>query len=203
MILFRRSTLFLSLLLAGACATTTPDPRAALRRAINDPQADAYLFTTAEDGGLVKSSLVNPAVRDRIRLPEGDTSFNVGYTSIRDKGTNSTKIYRSDVVKSGRTVSLVVKDVSSGAVIDTIVFPELPPRGSGPPIFPSLEDCICKGVGPAQCEADRTCRPQVIGLICCTGGDVCLSVHILVVPKAWRCRLRDLLGDIGDLVFTQ
>src|SRR5687768_2711747 len=111
-----KRTLLFSIVFAGACATMTPDPRTELRRAINDPQADAYLFTTTEDAGVVKSSLVNPAVRDRIRLPEGDTSFNVGYTSVRDKGTNSTNIYRSDVVRSGRTLSLVVKDVRSGSV---------------------------------------------------------------------------------------
>ena len=201
MIHVRRTSLLLSLNVAGACTTMTSDPRAELLRAINDPQAGSYLFTTGEDAGVVKSSLVNPAVRDKVRLPQGDTTFNLGYTSVRDKGT--TKIYRNDVVKSGRALSLVVKDVGSGAVVDTVVFPELPPLGSGPPIFDSLEDCICKGVGPAQCEADRTCRPQVIGLICCTSPTQCVSVHILVKPKAFKCRFGDIFVDLDELVFTQ
>jgi hypothetical protein len=196
----------LSFIAVGACKTMTTDPRSELLRAVKDPRAESFLFATSEDESQAIASLTNPAARGVVTLDKGDTTMVLRYTTVRDKKTNTTRTYRSEAVKSGSTLALVVTDAVTGQVVDKNVFPP-PSLHPGEPKFATLEDCIkdfnCKHLGELQCEANRTCKNQFAALTCCLTNGQCFSVHLIIPPTRRICQLTNLFGDLEGLVFSQ
>jgi hypothetical protein len=209
---FCLSIVLLALGLVCSCKTTMPDPREDLVRSLKGANVEGYHFATNEDETQVIASLTNSAVRNLIKLDSGATNLVLRYTGVKDKKTNSTRTYRTEIAKTGDTLTLLVTDIASNEVVSKNTFPALESHsttdttGRGP-TFDSLEDCIkdfdCTRRGALQCEANRTCKDQFGALICCLNNGQCFSVHLIIRPTTLRCILRDLIPDFEGLVLSQ
>jgi len=210
---FCLATALLSLGLASSCnkpTTTTPDPREDLVRSLKGANVDGYLFATDEDDTQVTASLTNSAVRDLIKL-DSATSLVLRYTSVQTKNAKDTKTYKTEVTKAGTSLTLQVTDIATGAVVSKNTFPPPQPHNTGEtgtaPTFDTLEACIndfnCKFRGALQCEADRTCKDQFAALTCCLKNGQCFSVHLIIRPIPFRCRLTGFIPGVEGLVLSQ
>lgn len=199
-----KRALILILLSLAACTTTKPDPRADLIRSLSGEPVENYRFIAHEDDERVAASLINPALRSPVRV--GPEPVVLGYMKVIDKKTGAATVYKNEIARSGNTISLVVRDVRTGAV----VFTQSSPVAAGgicdnEQRFSDLNECICKKKGPFQCDADRSCDTLIAGFLCClqNQGDA-VSVHVIITPAfSRRCLLKGLIIDFGDLVFTQ
>ena len=200
----------LSLGLVSSCKTpAAPDPRQDLVNSLKGANVDGFLFATSEDDAQSIVSLTNNAVRSLIRL---DSAANIvlRYTSIKEKNNNTTRVHKTEAVKTGTALALLVTDVATGDVISRKAFPAPEPHHAdtgAAPLFDSLEDCIkdfdCKRRGALQCEANRTCEDQFAALTCCLKNGQCFSVHLIIRPTSLRCRLIGFIPDLEGLVLSQ
>ncbi|MEK6322270.1 MAG: hypothetical protein AABN33_11355 [Acidobacteriota bacterium] len=208
---FRLAIVFLSLGLVGSCKTTMPDPRQDLLRSLKGANVEGYHFATEEDETQVIASLTNSAVRNLITLDSGATDLVLRYTSVKDKNTNTTRTSKTEVIKTGTALTLLVTDIATGEVVSRKPFPAAESHKKTdttgpPPTFDSLEDCIkdfnCTRRGALQCEADRTCENQFAALTCCLKNGQCFSVHLIIRPTRLRCLIA-VFPNFEGLVLSQ
>jgi len=209
---FCLAIVLLSLGLVCSCKTTRSDPREDLVRSLKGANVEGYHFATKEDDTQVIASLTNSAVRNLIKFDGGVTNLVLRYTSVRDKSTNTTRTYKTEITKAGTALTLLVTDIATGEVVSKDTFPapeshrKTDTTGRGP-TFDSLEDCIrdfdCTRRGALQCEANRTCQDQFAALICCLKNGQCFSVHLIIRPTTLRCRFRELIPDFEGFVLSQ
>jgi hypothetical protein len=201
----------LPLSLAGSCRTTAPDARGDLVRSLKGASVDGFDFGTNEDETEAIASLTNSAVRSPIRL-DSATNLVLRYTAVRDKKTNTTRTYRTEVAKAGDALTVLVTDIASNEVVSKNAFPRPEPQttaGScgGGPTFASLQECIadfdCTRRGPLQCEANSTCNNKFAGLICSLNDGQCVSVHLIISPTTLRCRLGAFFPDLEGFVLSR
>jgi hypothetical protein len=209
---FCLAVVLLSLGLVCSCTTTTPDPREELLRALKGANVEGYYFATEEDETQMVASLTNSAVRNLIILDSGDTNLVLRYTGIKDKKTGTPKTYKTEAIKAGAELTLLVTDIATGEVVRRVAFPAPEPHTKSdttgpPPAFDSLEDCLrdfnCTRRGALQCEANRTCEDQFAALICCLSNGQCYSVHLIIKPTSLRCILRAVLPNLEALVLAR
>ena len=201
----------LSLGLVCSCKTTTaPDPRQDLVNSLKGANVEGFLFATNEDEAQVVVSLTNSDVRTLIKLDSAASNLVLRYASVREKNTNTTRTYKTEVTKAGTALTLLVTDIATGEVVSRKTFPALEtPHTDTPalPTFDSLEDCIkdfnCTRRGALECEANRTCEDQFAALTCCLKNGQCFSVHMIIRPTSLRCRLIGFLPDLEGLVLSQ
>ena len=193
----------------GACNNGRTDPKEELLNSLKGANVDGYVFATREDNAQVVTSLTNSAVQDIIKLDDGANNVVLRYTSVKDKNTNSTKIYKAEVVKSGTSLSILVTDMATGEAIvkETYAPPELPDNPDQRPTFDSLEACIqdfnCTRRGAILCEANRTCKNQTAALTCWLKNGQGFSVHLLIKPTSPKCLLKDLIPDLEGIVLRK
>ena len=90
----------------------------------------------------------------------------LGYMKVIDKSTGAATVYKNEIVRSGNTISLVVRDVRTGAV----VFTQSSPVAAddirvNEQKFSDPNDCVCKKQRPLQCDADRSCDTLLPGFL--------------------------------------
>jgi hypothetical protein len=211
-LIFCSSTALLSLGLLFACKPVKTDPREDLISSLKGANVEGFNFSTEENETQAISSLTNSAVRQLVTLDGGTTSLVLRYTSVRDRKTNITKTSKTEVAKSGKELTLQVTDIASGEVIFKQIFPVPEPHQptgatSGPPTFDTLEACIndfnCTRRGPLECEANRTCQDQYAALTCCLQNGQCFSVHLIIKPTTFKCKLPPVIPDFEGVVFSQ
>ena len=209
---FCLAVVLLALGLVCSCnKTTTPDPREDLLRSLKGANVEGYLFATEEDDAQVVTSLTNNAVQKLITLDSGTTNLVLRYTNVKDKKTNTTRTYKTEITKAGTALTFLVTDIASGQVVSKNAFPAPQPHNPGttgaPPTFNTLQDCIndfnCRFRGALQCEADRTCQDQFAALTCCLKNGQCFSVHLVVRPTRFTCRFVGWTPDLSGLVLSQ
>jgi len=206
----------LSLGLVGACSTPTPDAKEQLVRSLKGASVDGYDFATREDATQVVTSLDNSAMRNPIKLANG--SLVLRYTSVKDKKANTTRIYKTEIARNGALLTILVTDIASG---DVVMKKDLAPDkngtgnggnggdGNGNDCTKSEPECAneffsdCRRGGFVQCEANRTCEPQISGYSCCFKNGVGLEITVIVWPTR-LCLTRPYLpGDEQRLLLTQ
>jgi hypothetical protein len=198
------------LLLGLVCGCSEPaaDPRADLEADLQgELDVEGYLFTLSEDEDRTTTALTNPAVRDLVTLDQEDAELPLRYTRIQDQGEQPPRTYRSAVLKDGPSLSLVVAEVGTNAVISTTTFPTAGPACFEETEFASLQACIarfnCVNKGALLCEANRTCEPQLAAVTCCLENDQIFSVHLIYPPTSIRCRFKDLVPELEGLVLSR
>jgi hypothetical protein len=199
-----RPIALLSLVLLWSCdKTTPPDPRSELLGSLKGANVEGYLFAFEEDKAGTRSSLTNPAVRELVQLGQGDSETVLGYARIQDNKTNATTTYRSEVVKKGESLALVVTDLATDRVVDQETFPV--PGPACEPQFETLAACVeqfnCDHKGALLCEANRTCKPQFAALTCCLTNGQIFSVHLVIPPTRLRCLIA--VPDLEGFVLTR
>ena len=181
------------------------DAKGELVRALRGANVTGFEFESKEDDAQITTSLTNSNVKNVIRIEPSTNNVVLSYASVKDKAKNTTTIYKTEVTRSGKNLSLVVSDFASGAVVSKDDFP--PPRPHTQPTFDSLEDCIndfnCKHRGELLCEANRTCKDQFAALTCCLKNGQCFSVHLIIRPTRPICQLRSLVVNFEALVLSQ
>jgi len=169
------SILLLSLGLLCSCKSPAePSPRDELVGSLKGANVDGFDFASSEDEVQAVASLTNRAVRGLVIMDTGPTNLVLRYTRIKDRKTNTVKIYKAEMVKAGKELTLQVTDIVSNEVVSRNTFPRTEGHTPGdpgrPPTFDTLEDCIkdfnCTRRGALQCEANRTCKDQFAALIC-------------------------------------
>jgi hypothetical protein len=213
--------LLLGLLLAPSCggtktdSNTSPkpeaktDPKADFIRSLKGANVDGFNFEISEDANQVVTSLTNGAAKDVITMGKADSTVVVRYAGIQDKKTNSTKTYKTEAVKAGSELSIVVTDIATNAVLSKDNFPvqDLPTGPCDGPKFASLQACIkdfnCKRGSELLCEANRTCKDQFAALICALNNGQCFSVHLVIRPTDLRCIILGTLPDRLELALER
>jgi hypothetical protein len=210
----------LSLGLVGACRTPKPDAREELVRSLKGASVDGYYFATSEDETQMVTSLDNSAMRNPIKLASG--SMVLRYTSVRDKKANTTRIYKTEIARNGAVITILVTDIASGEVaMKKDLAADKNGTGNGgngagndctqtaKKVFNSEPECAndffsdCTRGGFVQCEANRTCEPQISGFDCCFKNGSGVAVTVIVWPTK-LCLTRPYLpGDEQRLVLTQ
>ena len=205
-----RATALAALVLVASCKATPPDPRADFARALKGANVEGYQFATREDDAFVVTSLTNPAVRAVLRLGDAQRTP-LQYTRVLDRKANTERLYRTDVVRDGATLTLVVTDLATDAVVSDRAFPAPEDDDTTPPTptagYDTLEQCTadfnCEHGGRLQCAANRSCQDQLAALTCCLKSGDCYSVHLVIKPTAPRCVIRDMVPPLEGLVLAR
>lgn len=201
------STIVISLLALALASCKSATGGDGLRGSVPAEDVQGYSYSRIENDNQSAESLTNPAAIDPTPQPQGTTNVVIGYKQLVDKKAQTTTTYKSEARRSGNDVTLVVTDLATNqAVLDTR-FPPVVPHPEGGPVFDSLQACIsdflCKNGSALQCEANRTCRDQFWGLICCLRSGACVSVHGVVRPNTLRCQVIGPITDFEAVVFAQ
>lgn len=186
-----------------AAVTSDPksDPKSELANSLKGVDVSGFEFSTREDDAIGFAAFTNRAVRDLITLEKGTNNVVLQYARIKDKKANTTKTYKTEVVRKDTRISVRVTDFDTNAVIsdDDTEPPPPPPRGGD---FNTLEECLadfnCKHRGEVQCAANRTCKTQIVGIMCCLTNGQCISVHLVIKPNSLKCSLLEI-GQVPDL----
>jgi hypothetical protein len=183
------------------------DPKAELTSALKGADVSAFDFERKEDDTQVVSSFTNRNLKNVVRLEPGTNNVVLKYTSIRDKGKNTTQISKTELTRSDNALAIVVTDFNTGAAISKDTFPTATPHEPTGPTFDSLEACIedfnCKHRGELLCEANRTCKDQYAALTCCLKNGQCFSVHLIIRPTRLLCRLIDVIPNFDSFVLSK
>jgi hypothetical protein len=206
------STALLSLSLLFACKPAKTDAREDLIGSLKGADVEGFNFGTEENETQAISSFTNSAVRQLVTLDGGTTNLVLKYTGIKDKKTNVTKTSKTEIVKSGKELTLQVTDIANGKVVFKQRFPVPEPHQPadvthGSPTFDTLEACIddfnCTRRGSLQCEANRTCQDQYAALTCCLKNGQCFSVHLVIKPTTFKCTWTPVIPNFEGVVFSQ
>lgn len=198
--------------LGGACKTKAPDAREQLVDSLKGANVEGYFFATRDDDTEEVSSLTNSAVRNPIQVANGNLVLK--YTRVRDKKTNNTRIYKTEVARKDAALTVLVTDFASGAVVFTKDFPraEVTVRADDctktfPKSFNNEAECRkdffldCTLGNFGQCEANRTCEPVRAEVKCCFKDGHAIAELFLIWPT--RLCLNRVFFPDDDLVFTQ
>jgi len=184
---------------------TQADPKAELTTALKGADVSQFDFERKEDDTQIVSSFTNRNLKNVVRVEPGTNNIVLKYTSVKDKGRNTTQVSKTELTRSDKTLAIVVTDLNTGAAISKDTFP--PPGPHAGPTFDSLEACIedfnCKHKGELLCEANRTCKDQFAALTCCLKNGQCFSVHLIIRPTRPLCRLLDLIPNFDSFVLSQ
>jgi hypothetical protein len=198
--------LSLGLLCFGSAASAS-DPGKEPADESGGEYVKGHILTVTEDSTHVTTSQRIEATNDLITLGKDDTSLILGTKSITDKKTNTTTSYRTEVIRKDKSLTLVVTDLDTGRLIESHPFP-----AAGPGCFPagefdSLNACIaafqCDKGAELLCQANRTCKPQFVGLTCCLKDGTAFSVHLVIRPTSFRCQFLDLAVDLEGMVLSR
>ncbi|HEV7508127.1 MAG TPA: hypothetical protein VGS07_24810 [Thermoanaerobaculia bacterium] len=195
--------LFLGFLFFLSGPAAADDPKADLITLLRGADVDGYTFSMNEDDAVTSSSLTGKGLYDVFTLGKGDADVILRYTSIQDKKTLKTSVYKSEVIKKGTAVNLVITDVAANKVVSNKVFPtpglSCFPAGQ----FASLNACIerfrCLYGGNLTCNANLSCDPQFAALTCCLTNGQNFSVHMIFPPTSIACLVRAQTVDVGGL----
>jgi hypothetical protein len=200
--------LFALVLVCSCNRTTKPekaDPKADLAKSLKGANVTGFDFSTREDDATAITSFTNSAVRTLITLDKDANGVVLQYASVTDKKANTTRTYKTEVLRSGTALALQVSDLATNQVVSKDNFPTATPHDE--PKFNTLEECLkdfdCKHRGELQCEANRTCKDQFAAVICCLTNGQCFSVHFIIRPTSLRCRFNDLIPNLEGLVLRQ
>jgi len=186
---------------------TQSDPKAELTNALKGPDVSQFDFERKEDDTQIVSSFTNRNLKNVVRLEPNTNNIVLKYTSVKDKGRNTTQVSKTELTRSDKTLAIVVTDFNTGAAISKDTFPPPTPHNPSGPTFDSLEACIedfnCKHKGELLCEANRTCKDQYAALTCCLKNGQCFSVHLIIRPTRPFCRLLDLIPNFDSFVLSQ
>lgn len=201
----------LSLSLFSSCnpppQTQAPaDPKAALLSELKDAKVDGYFFRLEGDDKQEIASLTDSAVEQAITL-SGDANVVLRYASVRDKKTNTTRTFKTEIIKKGADVRLHVTDIKTGELVTDQNFPPGPPHQPSDPVFNNLDECIadfdCRRRPALQAEANRTCKVQFAWLTCFFKDGNGVSLHLFIKPTRRICDLIGQIPDIEGLVVAQ
>ena len=167
-----------------------------------------FLFSLQEDDNKIVAMMTNSAVRKLINLNRAGTNLILCYTKVKDKKKRTTQIFKTEVNTIGSAVSLFVRDLITNKVISKYPFPSPSEHNhAGEPKFKTLEQCVedfrCKHGGELLWEANRTCKPQFAGLICCLSNGNCFSVHLVFPPTSLRCQILSNVPPLEGLYLSR
>lgn len=155
-----------------------------------------FRFEALEGTEELSVALVNTSVGQEIRLPKGDIELPIAYYLVKDQAGNTTATYNSRLVKSGKSILFEIVDLTTQST-RTLPVPsdidDLIPAPVGE--FDDLNECLLDYFRSSRyCEllaqANQTCETLVDGIICSlTDGNV-FSVHPLIEPTSFACRLQ-------------
>ncbi len=198
------AALSLALLLLCSGSASAADPKADLIASLKGADVDGYLFSMNEDGVETSSSLTNKGLYDVYSLGKGDADLVLRYTSVEDSAIGKKSIYKSEIVKSGTSLTLIVTDVEANKAISKTALPVAGPACQPAGQFSTINACIerfkCLNGGTLLCNANSTCQPQFAALTCCLTNGQIFSVHIVFNPTSLKCLVRGQLPDLGGLL---
>jgi hypothetical protein len=192
-----------ALALICSCKTATSDPKKELLAELNGANVQGYAFASFEDDANAMASLTNGAIESGLTLAKGDT-LPLRYATLKDKKANTTKTYKTAIVRDGTSLSLLTTDLANSRVIDRQSFP----TGPGPDLRNCGTFTAC-GVAESdyndnqkpllQAEANRTCHEVRGGYTCRISPGNCVIVDTFVAPNSPRCEMRRFMVDIDKL----
>lgn len=188
--------------LAGRPAAAS-DPREELISLLKGANVDGYLFSMSEHEAQASSSLTNKAADVVYTFGRDETGLILRYTSVEDKAAQKTSVYKSEIVKKGTALTLVVTDLETNRAITTADLPAAGPACQPAGQFDSLNACIaqfrCMNGGALLCTANATCQPQFAALTCCLKNGQAFSVHLIFNPTSLRCQFGVLTPEVLGL----
>lgn len=186
---------------------TQPDPKAELTTALKGADVSAFDFERREDDKEIVSSFTNRSLKNVVTVQPGQNNIVLKYTSVKDKGRNTTQITKTELTRADNALAIVVTDFNTGAAISKDTFPPPQPHNPSAPTFDSLQACIddfnCKHRGELLCEANRTCKDQFAALTCCLKSGQCFSVHLIIRPTRPLCQLINSAVNFEGFVLEQ
>ena len=201
------AALALALLFLCSGPASATDPKADLIASLKGADVDGYLFSMNEDDAGTSASLTNKGLYDVYPLSQGDADLVLRYTSVADNATGKTSIYKSEVIKKGSSLTLIVSDVATHKAISKTALPVAGPACQPAGQFSTINACIerfrCLNGGTLLCNANTTCQPQFAALTCCLTNGQVFSVHIVFNPTSLKCLVRGQLPDLGGLSLSQ
>jgi hypothetical protein len=177
------------------------DPKGDLIALLRGANVDGYLFSTSEEPDTTLSSLTDKNFYGVYSLPSGDANLVLRYSSVQDNATQGTGVYKSEIVKKGTALTLLVTDLVSNKPILKQDFPAAGPSCQPAGQFSSLSACVerfkCLNGGNLTCKANTTCQPQFAALTCCLTNGQTFSVHMVFPPTSLFCLVRAQIPDIA------
>src|SRR5215510_6888065 len=127
--------LLLPVALLSSCGNPvpSPSPRDELVGSLKGANVDGFDFASSEDEVQAVASLTNRAVRGLVIMDTGPTNLVLRYTRIKDRKTNTVKIYKAEMVKAGKELTLQVTDIVSNEVVSRNTFPRTEGHTPGDP----------------------------------------------------------------------
>ncbi len=193
----RFSAAVLLFAMAYACGQPASDPKRDLIASLKGAEVGGYLFAMQEDEARTTASLTNKLVDSPTPLGKDTTNLILRYARVEDHTTKAARTYKSEILRTASSQTLLVTDLESGKVVEKDQRTLAPAPGSnvcGPlKVFDTLAECAayyeCSTRGLLQCEANRTCQAQLGGLTCCLKNGDIVDFLLIESPDTGRCLL--------------
>ena len=189
-----------------------PNPKDELARSLKGANVDGYVYETREDDARSVASLTNGVVvPGPIKLDPGTNNLVLRYASVREKNSNAAKTYKAELNRSGDALTLQVTDINTGEVVSKDTSGG--PGGGGgdgiycPQTFDSLDACMsafdCAKRPAIQAEANRTCKAQRAGTLCCLKNGQKVFVDYFIPPNTRTCLLTGVIPGLDGILISR
>jgi hypothetical protein len=193
--------------LAYSCGQPASDPKRDLIASLKGAEVRGYLFALKENEAQTTASLTNRLANHPIFLGKANTGLVLSYARIEDNKTKIAKIYKSEIIRTTSSLTLLVTDVENRSVVEKsqrpLALPDLNDC-SGQQLFDTYQECeaavYCSTIGVLQCEANRTCQVQFGGQTCCLKNGTGADAFVFAKPNTTRCLEQASYSSIGNLV---
>lgn len=186
--------------LISSCEPPVQNDKEDLINAIEGNDLGGFYYSVEEDENQVVASFTNSDIENVIIMDYNTNLVDLKYTLIKEKKSNTKNYYKSEIVKTNGRLSLIITDIYADSIVMSKDFPDL---GLGQndsiissPNHKTLQECIeefnCTRSPALQCEANRTCKDQFASITCCLSDGQCFSVHFVISPTTFKCRIKNL-----------
>lgn len=184
------------------------DQKKELLRLLKGRNVKGFHFSLQEDRDKVVASLTNSAIRKLINMDRIRSELTLGYTWVKDSKKRTSRVFKSEALRNGDAVEIIVRDLRTDRVINKVSFPLAEEHNhAGPANGDTINKChqefLCKRGGEMQCEANRTCTDQHYSLICRFSDGSGVSIHGLIRPNTLRCQILSNIPPFEGLVFSR
>jgi len=191
-LVIRAYILLMLLVVTSSCENSIKNE---LFSSIENEKVEEFYYSSEENNEQIVASLTNKTVMKPINFEKNTANLILKYTLVKEKKSNTKKVYKTEIIKKNKDLELLVTDLSSNKLVSKTKLSKPQPHNSHDDTntSESIDDCISDFYNSEtacilQSRANQTCENQFAALFCCLDNNDCYWVHLIIKPTTWKCK---------------